>query len=164
MLFLLSTPDYTKFQLNTTKIKVHLRNGFAEIYDQHQDLIGKVENDLVEIESNFENKLEKFLYILQDGVFIVSNKGLENNNEKKETGVYVYARRVREINQNTSLDEIVKQYEEKKDQLQKEFYKIKNLEEENKKQDLAQNAKTLLLKDEVYFLRRAIAVIKGLKN
>jgi hypothetical protein len=85
MLFLLATPEYNNIQSNTTKVKVHLRNGVAEILDQHQDLMGKVENNLLEIETNFENKLEKFLYILQDGVFIetpgtaieCSNVGIE---------------------------------------------------------------------------------------
>jgi len=104
MLFLLATPEYNKIQSNTTKVKVHLRNGIAEILDQHQDLMGKVENNLLEIETNFENKLEKWIYVLQDAVFVVSNKGLEKNIEPKGTGVYVYARRVREINSNTSID------------------------------------------------------------
>jgi hypothetical protein len=77
MLFLLATPEYNNIQSNTTKVKVHLRNGVAEILEQHQDLMGKVENNLLEIETNFENRLEKLLFVLQDAVFIVSNKGLD---------------------------------------------------------------------------------------
>jgi hypothetical protein len=76
MLFLLATPEYNNIQSNTTKVKVHLRNGVAEILEQHQDLMGKVENNLLEIETNFENRLEKLLFVLQDAVFVVSNKGL----------------------------------------------------------------------------------------
>ena len=113
MLFFLATPEYNNIQSNTTKVKVHLRNGVAEILDQHQDLMGKVENNLLEIETNFENKLEKLLFILQDAVFIVSNKGLDTNIESKGTGVYVYAKRVREITSSTSVEEISKQYDQK---------------------------------------------------
>ena len=59
-----------------------------------------------------ENKLEKLLFVLQDAVFIVSNKGLETNIESKGTGVYVYAKRVREITSSTSIEEVVKQYDQ----------------------------------------------------
>jgi sRNA-binding regulator protein Hfq len=31
MLFFLATPEYNNLQSNTTKVKVHLRNGVAEI-------------------------------------------------------------------------------------------------------------------------------------
>jgi hypothetical protein len=63
----------------------------AEIFDQHQDLMGKVDNNLIEIETNFE-KDRKILFVLQDAVFIVSNKGLDATAENKGTGVYVYAK------------------------------------------------------------------------
>ena len=51
MLFLLATPEYNNVQANTTKVRVHLRSGVAEIFEQHQDLMGKVENNLIEIET-----------------------------------------------------------------------------------------------------------------
>ncbi len=165
MLFLLATPEYNKIQSNTTKVKVHLRNGVAEIFDQHQDLMGKVENNLLEIETNFENKLEKLLYILQDAVFVVSNKGLEKNIESKGTGVYVYARRVREITSSTSVDEIVKQYDQKALELEKEEAKSEKTDSENsKKSELKVTSKILLLKEEVEFLRRAVNIMKTLKG
>ena len=56
MLFLLATPEYNNVQSNTTKVRVHLRSGIAEIFEQHQDLMGKVDNNIVESETNFENK------------------------------------------------------------------------------------------------------------
>jgi len=59
MLFLLATPEYNNLQSNTTKVRVHLRNGVAEVFDQHQDLMGKVDNNIIEIETNFENRIEK---------------------------------------------------------------------------------------------------------
>jgi hypothetical protein len=169
MFFLLATPDFTKIHSNTTRVKVYLRNGVAEIFDQHQDLIGRIENDLLEIETNFENKVEKFAYILQDGVFIVSTKGLKSN-DNKETEVYLYARKVREINQNTSLEEIQKVYEEKNQLLALEFEKMKvlkleneNGEENSKNKLLALNSKTLLLEQEVEFLKKTTIIIKKMR-
>lgn len=159
MLFLLATSEYNNVQLNTTKVRVHLRNGIAEIFDQHQDLMGKVENNLVEIETNFENKIEKFSFILQDAVFVVSNQGLEGTLEHKGTGVYVYAKKVREINSDLSIDEITKQYDQKKLQLDGELEKV-NEKEENK----ALNSKILLLKEDVEFLRKSLLIIKEIKK
>ena len=159
MLFLLATSEYNNVQLNTTKVRVHLRNGVAEIFNQHQDLMGKVENNLVEIETNFENKIERFSFILQDAVFIVSNQGLEGTLDYKGTGVYVYAKKVREVTSNLSIDEISKQYEQKKIELETELEKL-NDTPDNK----ALNSKILLLKEDVEFLRRSLTIIKGIKG
>ena len=159
MLFLLATSEYNNVQLNTTKVRVHLRNGVAEIFNQHQDLMGKVENNLVEIETNFENKIEKFSFILQDAVFIVSNQGLEGTLDYKGTGVYVYAKKVREVTSNLSIDEISKQYEQKKGELDTQLEKLSQTQD-NK----ALNSKILLLKEDVEFLRRSLAIIKDIKG
>jgi hypothetical protein len=159
MLFLLATSEYNNVQLNTTKVRVHLRNGVAEIFNQHQDLMGKVENNLVEIETNFENKIEKFSFILQDAVFIVSNQGLEGTLDYKGTGVYVYAKKVREVTSNLSIDEISKQYEQKKGELDTQLEKLSETQD-NK----ALNSKILLLKEDVEFLRRSLAIIKDIKG
>jgi archaellum component FlaC len=160
MLFLLATPEYNNLQSNTTKVKVHLRNGVAEILDQHQDLMGKVENNLIEIETNFENRLEKILFVLQDAVFIVSNKGLDPTAENRGTGVYVYAKRVREITPNISLEEISKQYEQKNNELELENQKLSAGDSSNK----TINSRIFLLKDEVEFLKKVLSIVKDLKS
>jgi F0F1-type ATP synthase epsilon subunit len=160
MLFLLATPEYNNLQSNTTKVKVHLRNGVAEIFDQHQDLMGKVENNLVEIETNFENRLERILFVLQDAVFIVSNKGLDATAENRGTGVYIYAKRVREITPTISLEEISKQYEQKTAQLDAENLKLAAGDAADK----PINSKILVIKEEVEFLKKVLAVVKDLKS
>jgi hypothetical protein len=121
--------------------------------------MGKVENNILEIETNFENKLEKLLFVLQDAVFIVSNKGLETNIETKGTGVYVYAKRVREITSSTSVEEIVKQFDQKNSDLEKELSKI-----ETEGSSAKITSKIFLLKEEVEFLKRVVTIIKGLKS
>lgn len=160
MLFLLATPEYNNLQSNTTKVKVHLRNGVAEIFDQHQDLMGKVDNNLIEIETNFENRIEKILFVLQDAVFIVSNKGLDTTAENKGTGVYVYAKRVREITPTISLEEISKQYQDKNAELEAENQKLAGADSSFK----PNSSKIFVLKDEVDFLKKVLAVVKDLKS
>jgi hypothetical protein len=165
MLFLLATPEYNNVQSNTTKVRVHLRSGVAEIFEQHQDLMGKIDNDIVEIETNFENRLEKIWFVLQDAVFIVSNQKTSNGNsafDNTGTGVYVYAKRVKEINAAVSLEEVSKQYEQKLTLLEAEKQKLAEQNIEIAEQ--LSNAKVLVLKDEVEFFKKVISVIKNFKS
>jgi hypothetical protein len=134
-----------------------LRTGIAEVFDQHQDLMGKVENNIVEVESNYENKSEKFVFILQDAVFIVSNKGLDSDSENQETSVYVYAKKVREVNSSVSIDEITKEYDAKQLQLETEIAKLP--EKETKL-----TSKIILLQEDTEFLKKSLGIIKSLKK
>lgn len=162
MLFLLATPEYNNSQSNTTKVKVHLRSGVAEILENHQDLMGKVENNIVEIESNFENKIEKSLFVLQDAVFVVSNQGLDKTADNKGTGVYVYAKRAKEINSSLSVEELLKQVESKNQQLEIERQKIASgsLDASNK----VVSSKIIMMEDELEFLRKVQLVVKEIKS
>jgi F0F1-type ATP synthase epsilon subunit len=176
MLLVLSTPEYNNLQSNVTKVRVHLRKGIAEILDQHQDLMGKVENDLVEIETNFENKVEKSLFVLQEAVFIVSNKGLDGKAEKKETGVYIYARKAVKLGKNISTDALSEEYERKTKLLEteRESLRLQNEKLEKakfeKRDEKAEERLTmlvsstvLLLQEDVEFLRKALLLAKNLK-
>jgi hypothetical protein len=162
MLFLLATPEYTNVQSNTTKVKVHLRNGIAEVFDQHQDLMGRIDNNLVEIETNFENRLEKILFVLQDAVFVVSNKGLDPNAEVKGTSVYIYAKRAREIGSNVTLEELSKQYEQK--QMEFDAATLKLTAPGVDPTDYGLNSKAFMLKEEVLFLKKVVRIFKELRS
>lgn len=159
MLFFLSAAEYSNIQNNTTKVKVHLTGGVAEILDQHQDLMGRIDNDIIEIETSFENRLEKLLFVLQDAVFVVSNKGLGADKEKNRTAIYVYAKRAKEISSNVSMDEISKQYENTVKQL--ENLKEKELIDSTNR---LLKSKVLLVEEEVNFLIKMMAVVKRLKG
>jgi len=163
MLFLLATPEYSNVQANTTRVKVHLRNGVAEIYDKHQDLMGKVENNLVEIETNFENKIQKFVFIVQDAVFVVSNKGLDKDSETEETGIYVYAKRAVEIGPTLSIDALSKEYDEKKEILDREIDKAVEINKEPGKVNRVLNSRILLLQEDVEFIRRSLIILRDMK-
>lgn len=161
MLFVLSTPEYNTIQANTTKVKVHLRNGVAEIYEQHQDLIGKVENNLIEIETNFENKSEKFLFVLQDAVFIVSTKGLDK--EKKGTEIYVYAKKAKEITSKLSVEELTKQFEAKKIELDNAVKKSYEDESLNPIK-FGSSPEVLVLEEDLEFFRKILTIAKQVKS
>ena len=158
MQFLLATPEYNNVQSNTTKVRVHLRSGVAEILEQDQDLMGKVDNNIVEVETNFENKIEKLWFVLQDAVFIVSN---EQKEEAGETGVYIYAKRVQEISKDLTLETITKQYEEKVEafELEKQQLAEQNIDPLNQ----SLNAKLFVLKEDVNFLKKVVSVVKEFK-
>ena len=158
MLFLLATPEYNNVQSNTTKVKVHLRSGVAEILEQHQDLMGKVENNIIEIETNSDNKIEKTLYVLQDAVFVVSNQGLDATLENQGTGVYVYAKRVKEINSSVSIDAVSKEFEQKTTELDVERSKMTDAV------DQVLTSKMILLEDEIEFLKKVVLIVKELRS
>ena len=164
MLFLLATPEYSNVQSNTTKVRVHLRSGIAEIFEQHQDLMGKIDNNIVEIETNFENKLEKIWFVLQDAVFIVSNQkgSSESAFESEGTGVYVYAKRVREINSKVSMDELTAQYDTKVSLFEAEKQKLadQNIEVS----DQTNNSKLMIIQEELDFLKKVMSVVKEFKG
>ena len=165
MLFLLATPEYNNVQSNTTKVRVHLRSGIAEIFEQHQDLMGKVDNNIVEIETNFENKLEKIWFVLQDAVFIVSNQkgdSAASAFENEGTGVYIYAKRVQEINSSVSMEELSKQYDEKVSLFEAEKQKL--VDENIDVSDETSNSKLMVIKDEIDFIKKVMAVVKDFKG
>jgi F0F1-type ATP synthase epsilon subunit len=155
MLFLLATPEYTNAQSNVTKIRVHLRTGVAEIFDQHQDLMGKVENNLIEIETNFEGKVDKTILIVQDAVFIVSNQGLDADAEVTGTSVYVYAKRALEVNSSLTVDKVNKDYEAKQLELETTIANTSGI---------GKDSKILLLEEDVEFFKKSVGIVKALKG
>jgi hypothetical protein len=170
MRFFLSSAQYITSQANTTKIKVHLKNGIAEILENHQDLMGLVENNLVEIESNFENKIEKFVFIVQEAVFLVSTKGIDSKN--KGMSVYVYAKNAYELNSSLPVEEISKLYEQKKLLLETQVQKllIENAKETKETKDgkLSKEAQKLsseilVLKSDIEFFKQTLLFAKKIK-
>jgi F0F1-type ATP synthase epsilon subunit len=155
MLFLLATPEYTNAQSNVTKIRVHLRTGVAEIFDQHQDLMGKIENNLIEIETNFEGKVDKTILIVQDAVFIVSNQGLDADAEVTGTSVYVYAKRALEVNSSLTVDKVNKDYEAKQLEIETTIANTSGM---------GKDSKVLLLEGDVEFFKKSVGIVKVLKG
>jgi F0F1-type ATP synthase epsilon subunit len=157
MQFFLTSPDYNKTQTNVTKVRVSLRTGIAEILENHQNLMGKVENNVVEIETNFDGRTEKLLFVLQDGVFMVSNDGFtESEPEETEGGsaVYIYASRAVEINSSTSIDDLAKEEDQKRQILETELAETTD----------NNRSKILMMEGDLVFLEKAIASVKEFKQ
>jgi F0F1-type ATP synthase epsilon subunit len=166
MQFSLATPeDSKKILSNASKVKVHLTTGIIEILDKHQDLLGKVEIDLLEIETNEDNKNEKFKFILQDALVIVSTKGLtvETN---PQTGVYIFAKRVLELNSNLSLEEFSKKVEQKSLKLETEKQALGEAINSSNSSGTAEKIRTkmFLLEDELEFDKKVLSLIKESRN
>lgn len=161
MQFSLATPEDNKKVLsNATKVKAHLTTGIVEILDKHQDLLGKVSIDLLEVESNEDNKSEKSKYILQDGLVIVSNKGL--NVQTAQTGVYVFAKRIVELTTSLSIEEFSKKVDQKSAKLDNDKQALIDAKNSGMNIDKLKT-KLFLLEDELEFDKKVLTFIKESK-
>ena len=160
MQFSLATPEDNKKVLsNATKVKIHLSTGIVEILDRHQDLLGRIDINLLEVESNQENKIEKFKYILQEGIIVVATKGLTVE-PGSQTGVYIFAKRIIELNSNLSIDELSKKLDQKIGKLDSQ----KQLLAESVPAEMSKiKAKIILLQEEVEFEKKVIVFAKEAK-
>jgi L-asparaginase/Glu-tRNA(Gln) amidotransferase subunit D len=153
MLFFISAPGYNSSQFNATKIRVHLRSGVAEVLPGHQAMLGKVDQNIIEVETNFENKSESFLYVAQQAVFVVSEGGTIDTPEAKDTKIVVYAKNVRELTSRGPIDEIQKEYDSK----------IGELERKTGKDEITPS-ELLVLKEDISFLSKVLEVAKTSKR
>jgi F0F1-type ATP synthase epsilon subunit len=160
MQFSLATPEDSKKLLsNVTTVKIYLTTGVVEILEKHQDLLGKVSLDLIEVQSNQDNKSEKFKFLVQDALVIVSNKGL-NSELTSETGVYIFAKRVLEFNSSISLDQYSKKVEQKLSKLEVEK---QALMEDGANFDKIKT-KIFILEDELKFEQKVLSILKDLRT
>lgn len=162
MQFSLATAEDNKKVLsNATKVKVHLTTGIIEVLDKHQDLLGKVSIDLLEVESNDDNKTERFKFILQDGLVIVSNKGLSV--DVPQTGVYIFAKRIVELNAGLSVDALAKKVELKLAKLEVEKQILVEATALGAKLGKIKT-RILMMEEELEFEKKVLALIKDSKN
>lgn len=159
MQVLIISPDYTSMEYFATKVKVRLQSGEAEFYEQHQELVGKINNDLVQVERTFENKVETSSFVIQEGAVIVTtpDKGEENTdspNPSNKTYIYIYSKKALPIN---SLPDTI-------DSITSTSDKVKALLA--KAQEAAgseTNSNILMLQEDVAFFTKALKLAKDLK-
>jgi F0F1-type ATP synthase epsilon subunit len=170
MQFSLATPEDSKKSLsNATRVKLHLSTGIVEILEKHQDLLGKIGIDLLEVEKTEENKFEKLRFVVQDALVIVSNKGF-NTDLTPQTGVYIYAKRVIELTSTLSMDDLNKKLEQKILKLEAEKQRLNDLNDAitNPDEKIANSnkmkTKIFLLEEEVEFDKKVLAFIKSLRS
>lgn len=155
--FILLTPEQNYKISNPARIKAHLKNGVVEILDGHQFLMGLIENNLIVVESTDEIKKEQF-FVVQDAIFIVSNRGFGNEAAKLPTTIYVYAKTFLEIKKGASRDTFTSYYENKKAEFEQEL--AHTVKDNNRAPELGLvlNSKALLLKEELEFFRNVVLI------
>lgn len=156
MKFFIGTPDYNRVFDNTTRVKAYLRTGAAEIYESHQDLLGKIKNNQLEIDTVVDGKTQTYVYVVQEAVFIVSSK------DKDETTSYSYGNRIQEISKNTPIEELKKEVDDKKEALEIETQKLLDKGLEDSLSNLIQST-ILSLKEDVEFVQKVLAVAEERK-
>ena len=82
--------------------------------------------------------------------------------ENEGTGVYIYAKRVKEINSSVSMEELSKQYDEKVSLFEAEKQKL--VDENIDVSDETSNSKLMVIKDEIDFIKKVMAVVKDFKG
>jgi hypothetical protein len=185
MQFILATPEQTtKILTDASKVRAQLSTGSVEIYDKHQDLIGKVGIDIIEVESAVDNKILKIKYLIQQGVVIVSNKGINSETiplPPPDTAVYIYAKRILELN---SSNINIAQYNQKietltitidklnaalSEEIAKEAAKVTTKDKEIKVIVVTEKIRSLktklaLFEEEREFAKKVISLVKDTKN
>jgi hypothetical protein len=139
------------------RIKASLKNGAIEVLDKHQFLVGLIENNLIEIESNEEAKRSRF-FVVQNGIFIVANANLGLKNSENSTVVYVYAKTFIEIFKNASTEAFSVYYENKKKEFAQEILQLNS--NSTAEFNLVLNSRALLLKEEIDFYFKVLQISK----
>lgn len=152
MKFFIGTPDYNRVFENTTRVKAYLRTGAAEIYESHQDLLGKIKNNILEIDTIVDGKTQTYVYVVQEAVFIVSSK------DKDETTSYSYGNRIQEISKDTPIEQLKNEIDEKKEALEIESKKLLDTGLEDSLVKLVQST-ILTLQEDVEFVQKVLTIV-----
>lgn len=154
--FILLTPERNYTISNSLRVKAHLKNGLVEILDKHQFLMGLIENNLIEVESAGDQKMNQF-FVVQDAIFIVSDTSFGIKSLKSSTTIYVYAKSFIELKKTTSREFLLSHYESKKSEFELELNRLTD-NNRIKELSLVLSSKALLLKEEVEFFRNVLLI------
>lgn len=149
-----TSPDKVdRLLTDVIKVRAFLTNGVVEIFENHQNLMGKVENNVVEVEYSFQNKNVKDIFVLDDALFGVADDFSKEflNPEGQQTDeicVFLFTKSVREITDKSSIESIQDEYEKKVNQLQNNSQSTPN---------------KIVLENEIEFLKKIISVSKEYK-
>ena len=157
MHFFLSSSSENKGQTSVTKVRIFLRTGIVEILEQHQNLIGQIANDIVEVETTFEGVISKELYVIRNGVLVVTNQfaPVGDNFEFGKTSVFIYSDDVTKV-QDSLTPFIVQSLVESRKKLDEEL-----VAEALKEVKQMKSAFIKTLESEIAYLEK---ILKAIKN
>jgi F0F1-type ATP synthase epsilon subunit len=172
MKFILLSPEISFTTSNCEKVRANLTTGVVEILNQHQVLIGRITNQLVEYEavSQTENKSEKRYFAIKNAIFIVNTPESDSNTQDSnlETSITIAAERGLEITSSFSADFYVKEYEVKTIELENELQRLKDIKLKEDSNFIVNNEnlfsqKSIRLSSDLEFLKTLPALAKGVK-
>jgi len=149
-----TTPDKVdRLLVDVIKVRAFLTNGVVEIFENHQNLMGKIENNVIEVEYNSQNKTSKEIFVLDDALFGVAADFSKDflNSEKEDTNeicAFLFTKSVRELNEKSSIEGIQEEYDKKLNLLQS---------------NSLSSPSTMVLEKEIEFLKKTIAILKEYK-
>jgi hypothetical protein len=162
----LVTQGFNTMLPSTTQVRVMLTNGGAQVLDGHQDLLGQIDNDVVEFETNVDNKIEKVASV--KGLDYLTEDVSQHDLGTGETTVYVYAKQCVQLLKNMSTENLVKQYEDKKAALERESYELSLVNPDGDKHEkvlrLILTSRVYQLSDDVLFFKKTIEFANKLKT
>ena len=169
MFFQVTNLDENNVQVNTTKVRANLRNGVTEFLEGHIDMIGRIDNDIVLTESMVEGRPVKKEFIVQNGIVVVSNGGL-NPTAPKGTFVLVHSKEIVELTgilDDKKVDELNKKLDKKTIELEKELTKlnlsISDLNDLENKRLIFKGKSGVKIRnafEDSEFFKKALAIIK----
>ncbi len=146
---------------NCLSLKISLTTGQCQVLPNHLPLVGSIDTDLLELESlNDLNEKIKTSYLLQDAVIVVTSKDLDTSIQDN-TSVYVYARRMLELSNALSIQDLMKDLNQKEKSLEFELNQFKSSVEN---ETSITNSKIIILNKEVKFLQKACVLVKEKMN
>ena len=158
MRFFLSSPDFSISFENISKVQANLRSGRAEILENHQELLGLITNNLLEIEKVQDNRTERYAYVLADGMLTVLPK---SRSEGNQTMVTLFAKSICSLH-TSSVEDLKQKYDQKQAEFEAEEKKFQLTEEISVKQVL--KTKLLILEQETEFAKQCLFFAKETKN
>jgi hypothetical protein len=173
---LLFAPGHAVLLGQVRKVRANLESGVIEIYEGHQELVGTINNKLLEVHMEEENSNVKVFYVIQEGIVTVSDIDIplysmeETSYEPPGTIVKVFCKYLRELNSKTSIDELSALCQEKELFLEKRIQELSNPENKvfgmEKKGNIIEidemddDVKIMILKKDLEFFKQCLYFAK----
>lgn len=96
----LSAVGYDNRFENVTKVRAYLTSGIVEILDGHQSMVGSIINNQIEIETTFDSKVERQVFMVKESVILINPEKIAE--EFGLTVVFIQANAIRDITKPSS--------------------------------------------------------------
>jgi F0F1-type ATP synthase epsilon subunit len=113
-----TTPEFSNRHENVKKVRIELKSGIAEVFPNHQDLLGTIGIGIIQIEESIDDKSIISTYVSQDGLVTIDNSKSQNI---ETTVIDILSAQTVQITKELTYDYSNEKYEETKAELDKLF-------------------------------------------